>query len=188
MFADYRYLCFVDSRKYAAYDAPMRTVFPEVSAEQLPFIMVGKRYLLARLLFQIAAIVAFVVRMRGGGPIVAPLSIAGTIVLAAGFAIRRWSMSTLGQRFRGFEVRREAAGLETRGPYAMIRHPGYLGLVLMDAGLPLLVGVPWLLLVNLVLVALVLQRIKLEEGLLAGAYPEYTGFAATRKRLVPGIW
>ena len=48
----------------------------------------------------------------------------------------------LGERFRGFETRRETAGLETSGPYAYVRHPGYLALMLTDLGAPLVLGVP----------------------------------------------
>ena len=166
----------------------MKQPFLSVPPEQIPFIMAGKKYLLLRLLLQLFVVALFVVRLRARAPLVTPLSIAGALLMLAGFTIRRWSMSIMGERFRGYEVRREHAGLETRGPYRVIRHPGYLGLILMDAGLPLLVGVPWALIAVVVLIALVVQRIGLEEQLLARAYPEYADFAATRKRLVPGLW
>lgn len=161
---------------------------PPWSPEQLPFILAGKWYLLARLVLQIVLAVIFIVRVRAGVPLVSAVSVAGALLCATGFAIRRWAMRVMGERFRGYEVRREARGLETRGPYALVRHPGYLGLGLMDVALPLLFNIPWGVVLSLVLVALIVRRIRLEEALLANTYAEYRDFRATRKRLIPGVW
>ena len=158
------------------------------SPEQFPFIMAGKWYLLARLVMQIALVAMFIVRWRGGSPLVTRVSMAGAVVFALGFAIRRWAMHVMGERFRGFEVRKEERGLETRGPYAIVRHPGYLGLAMMDIGLPLLLDIRWGVVPAMLLVALVVRRIRLEEPLLLKVYPEYADFAKTRERLIPGVW
>jgi protein-S-isoprenylcysteine O-methyltransferase Ste14 len=158
------------------------------SPEQLPFIMSGKWYLLAWLLVRATLAVLFIGRVWRGEPIVTPLAIAGAVLFTAGFALRRWSMRLMGERFRGYEVRREERGLESRGPYALVRHPGYLGLALMDIGLPLLLNLPWGLVLSMVLIALIVRRITLEEALLVKTYIEYTDFATTRKRLIPGVW
>ena len=99
----------------------MKPPFLSVPPEQIPFIMAGKKYLLLRLLLQLFVFALFVVRMRARAPLVTPAAIAGALLLLAGFTLRRWSMSIMGERFRGYEVRREHAGLETRGPYRVIR-------------------------------------------------------------------
>lgn len=160
----------------------------QVAPEQIPFIWSGKRYLLARLGFQVVVLAAFAVTVYNGRPLVHPLTSVGAGMMLAGFIVRRWAMRQLGERFRGFEVRREDSGLETRGPYAIIRHPGYLGLALMDLGLPLLLGVPMALAAAVIPIAIIIERITLEEQLLARTYREYAAYCATRKRLMPGIW
>jgi protein-S-isoprenylcysteine O-methyltransferase Ste14 len=159
-----------------------------VRPEQLPFIFSGKRYLLARLVVQIVLVVAFIVRFRGGQPLITGGSLAGAVLVAIGFILRRWSMRTMGARFRGFEVRREENGLATNGPYAVVCHPGYLGLMLMDVGLPLVFGVTWGLLLSAALVGLVVHRILLEEHLLRRTYDDYAAYASARKRVLPGVW
>jgi protein-S-isoprenylcysteine O-methyltransferase Ste14 len=116
-------------------------------------------------------------------------SVAGAAVALSGVALRWWSIGTLKERFRGFDVRQDARGVETRGPYAFIRHPGYLALILLDAALPLLLGVPWLLPLALLPIASVVRRIAIEEALLAQTYGEaYTEYRRRTGRLVRGVW
>src|SRR5262245_54980782 len=76
-----------------------------------------------------------------------------------------------------------------RGPYAVIRHPGYLGMI---AGVPLMaigLGSWWGFAFACVYSALILRRVSVEDQFLRAnlsGYPDY----ATRvtSRLVPGIW
>lgn len=159
-----------------------------LSPEQLAFVFSGKRYLLARLVAQLTWIIAFLVRLYTAASLSLPMIVSGAVLVIAGFVVRRWSMCVMGERFRGYEVRREERGLETRGPYAVVRHPGYLGLVLMDVGMPLLVSWPWGLLLSMLLVGLVIQRITIEERALRNVYAEYDAYAAARSRLIPGVW
>jgi hypothetical protein len=91
---------------------------------------------------QIVLVAAFIVRLRAGQPFLTRVPITGATFFATGFILRRWAMRTMGARFRGYEVRRDDNGLATKGPYAVVRHPGYLGLMLMDVGLPLLLNLP----------------------------------------------
>jgi protein-S-isoprenylcysteine O-methyltransferase Ste14 len=115
-------------------------------------------------------------------------TITGATLMAIGFILRRWAMRVMGARFRGYEVRREENGLATNGPYEFVRHPGYLGLVLMDVGLPLLLGVTWGLLLSAALVGLIVHRIRLEEQLLLRTYDDYAAYASARRRVLPGVW
>jgi protein-S-isoprenylcysteine O-methyltransferase Ste14 len=158
------------------------------SPEQLPFIMSGKWYLLTWLLVRAVLAVLFIGRLWRGEPLVTSLSIVGALLFGCGFAVRRWSMRVMGERFRGYEVRREERGLESHGPYALVRHPGYLGLALKDVGLPLLLNLPWGLVLSSLLIALIVRRIRLEEALLVRTYIDYSEFAKTRRRLIPGVW
>lgn len=74
------------------------------------------------------------------------------------------------------------------GVYGFVRHPMYLGAILMFFGAPLLLGSWYGLLAALVLTALLMARILGEEEMLAReleGYREYT--QKVRYRLFPGI-
>jgi len=75
------------------------------------------------------------------------------------------------------------------GVYGFVRHPMYLGAILMFFGAPLLLGSWYGFLAALALTALLMARILGEEKLLSReleGYQEYT--KKVRYRLFPGIW
>lgn len=75
------------------------------------------------------------------------------------------------------------------GPYAFVRHPMYLGVMVMYLASPLALGSYWALLPALLIIPTLVARIINEEKLLDGelaGYPQYK--QVTRYRLVPGIW
>src|SRR5262245_26696132 len=169
--------------------AHVRKLPRSVPAHEMPFVMSGKRYLFVRMLYH-AAVVAWFARAAAVRPAaLASMNVAGLLVMAAGVALRWWSMATLGERFRGFEAKREARGLETSGPYAVIRHPGYLALALTDLGAPLLLGVPAMVALWLGPATLILRQVAIEEPLLAANYPdEWPAYQARSSRLIPRVY
>jgi len=75
------------------------------------------------------------------------------------------------------------------GVYGFVRHPMYLGAILMFFGAPLLLGSWYGILAALALTALLMARILGEEEMLAReleGYREYT--QKVRYRLFPGLW
>ena len=77
----------------------------------------------------------------------------------------------------------------TTGPYALVRHPMYLGAMLMYAASPLALGSYWALIPALVIVPILVVRIVNEEQVLERELPGYPEYRqATRYRLLPGIW
>jgi protein-S-isoprenylcysteine O-methyltransferase Ste14 len=77
----------------------------------------------------------------------------------------------------------------TTGPYALVRHPMYAGAVLLFIGIPLLLGSWYGLAAVLVMVALLVVRIVMEERTLTNELAGYREYAArVRWRLAPGIW
>ncbi|MBB4258964.1 isoprenylcysteine carboxylmethyltransferase family protein [Bradyrhizobium sp. CIR3A] len=75
------------------------------------------------------------------------------------------------------------------GPYAHVRHPMYSGMVLFFAGVPLLLGSWWGLVMVPILVLLFAIRIGIEERTLREGLPGYDDYAArVRYRLIPGVW
>jgi len=76
-----------------------------------------------------------------------------------------------------------------QGPYAVIRHPGYAGMI---AGVPLMaiaLGSWWGFAVASVYALLIANRVVVEDRFLRANLPGYVEYAArVKSRLVPGIW
>ncbi len=75
------------------------------------------------------------------------------------------------------------------GPYALVRHPMYVGALVMLVGVPLALGSLWGLVAIVPMVVVLVARLLDEEKFLAknlAGYEEYQG--KVRHRLVPLIW
>jgi len=127
------------------------------------------------------------------GAAVRPASVAfgiGIAVYLAGFAMRRWSEMTLGRYFTFSVMTSPDQPVVTTGPYRIVRHPGYTGVVLVVIGAGIVSGnwvglVGWTILIVLPL----LYRIRIEETALVAALGDsYRSYAAHHKRLVPLVW
>jgi len=119
-----------------------------------------------------------------------PLFVLGLVLMASGVAFRQWAILSLGRYFT-VDVRvHSGQPVVQSGPYRWVRHPSYTGLLLTLAGVGLALGNWAALLVLFVLPpAGLVHRIRLEERALTEALGEpYRRFAATRARLVPGLW
>ena len=75
------------------------------------------------------------------------------------------------------------------GPYAVIRHPGYAGMI---AGVPLMsiaLGSWWGLISASVYSLLILNRVTVEDRFLRENLPGYIEYTTrVRSRLLPGVW
>jgi len=77
----------------------------------------------------------------------------------------------------------------TTGPYAVVRHPMYVGLSLMMLFAPLALGSWWALIPALTTPPSLMLRIVDEEKALAAELPGYPEYQErVRWRLVPGVW
>jgi protein-S-isoprenylcysteine O-methyltransferase Ste14 len=74
-----------------------------------------------------------------------------------------------------------------RGPYRWVRHPSYTGLVITFVGIGLALG-NWGVLAVVPTAGLVVRIRSEERALLDGLGEPYRRFAASRPRLVPGLW
>jgi protein-S-isoprenylcysteine O-methyltransferase Ste14 len=75
------------------------------------------------------------------------------------------------------------------GPYRYVRHPMYVGIILMFASIALILGSWWALLISGFIAVALVCRTALEDRTLRRELPGYEEFAQqTRYRLVPGVW
>jgi protein-S-isoprenylcysteine O-methyltransferase Ste14 len=115
---------------------------------------------------------------------------AGMVVLLAGLVLRGWSFKVLGQYFTHVVMVSSDQPVITAGPYRVLRHPSYAGVMLAGIGAGL-ASANWadLAVVTLLIVAPLLWRIHIEERALMTTLGErYRSYAAQHKRLVPLVW
>jgi len=111
-------------------------------------------------------------------------------VAVAGSALVTWAM-VVNPFFAGvvrIQHEREHA-VVTHGPYAVVRHPGYLGSIVVTIATPYMLGSQWAVFAAYAVVAFTILRTYLEDRVLLAELPGYRDYAATvRYRLFPGVW
>jgi len=113
----------------------------------------------------------------------------GLIMLVAGMVIRFIAIATLKKNFSGALRIRDDHTLVKNGIYKRVRHPAYLGAILLFTGIPVMVSSPLGFLVMLLLVPYLLHRIKLEEGMMIERFgKEYEDYIRSSKRLIPFVY
>ena len=89
---------------------------------------------------------------------------------------------------RIIEVEKEQEIIST-GPYAIVRHPMYLGQVLLLLLTPLALGSYWAIIPALFIIPILMARIRNEEQILERELKGYQEYMQKIKfRLIPGIW
>jgi protein-S-isoprenylcysteine O-methyltransferase Ste14 len=123
----------------------------------------------------------------GGG---AGLFTLGTVIGWLGLLLRWWSFASLGKYFTVTVRTSEDQPVVEHGPYRVLRHPSYTGLLLTFAGGGLIVD-NWASAAGAVAVLLIalIFRLRIEEHALNEALGgRYQRFAANRARLIPYVW
>jgi protein-S-isoprenylcysteine O-methyltransferase Ste14 len=124
----------------------------------------------------------------GGFPLAA--QIAALIVCALGYALVVWATASnafFSQIVR-IQVERDHT-VATGGPYRYVRHPAYLGAILYELAVPVLLASGWALIASGLNAVLLILRTALEDRTLRSELSGYVDYAGeVRYRLVPGIW
>lgn len=113
--------------------------------------------------------------------------VAGTAVVVAASCWTIWSYLTLGNSFSVGEDLTSDHKLRVIGPYAVVRHPVYLGWLVLTVGLAAVISWSFLVLSPLVVFGAV-RQIPREETRLLRAHPaDFSRYRArTPDRLIPG--
>jgi len=114
----------------------------------------------------------------------------GIAAMLTGLVLRIWASRVLGAFYT--RTLRTAAGqhLIADGPYRLVRHPGYLGNLLLWFGAGVATS-NWIVssAIAFFMVRAYRYRIRAEEAMLADAFPrEYQGYASRTWRLIPFIY
>jgi protein-S-isoprenylcysteine O-methyltransferase Ste14 len=113
------------------------------------------------------------------------VEVASTALILGGMTFALYGLLWLG---RSISIMSEARQLVVGGPYAIVRHPLYLGEQLALIGVALQYISP----VAVALIALQfsfqIYRMGFEEKVLSEAFPEYKAYMARTARLIPGIY
>jgi protein-S-isoprenylcysteine O-methyltransferase Ste14 len=108
-----------------------------------------------------------------------------TALIVGGTAFAIGALLHLG---RSFSLVAEARNLITSGPYAVVRHPLYLGEEIAIVGMALQFISPLTGLLLLLQIACQIYRMGREEEVLTEAFPDYQAYKARTFRVVPGIY
>jgi protein-S-isoprenylcysteine O-methyltransferase Ste14 len=134
--------------------------------------------------FSVGSVVEAFVMAR---PLHLASTVAGALLFACGFAIRRWVLRSLGSLWAIDIDLKPGHHLVTSGPYRFCRHPNYLAMLLEMAGFCLIGNAFYTLAVCFPLYALALAaRIRLEEAALITVLGEqYRAYRRATFALVP---
>jgi len=114
-----------------------------------------------------------------------PWAIAVQVVAAA---LMLWARVTFGARSFHASANPTEGGLVTSGPYRYIRHPIYTAICLFTLAAAL-ASPSWTMFACWVLVAIGSWiRMRTEETLLVGMYPDYRAYAERTQRMIPYIF
>jgi len=130
--------------------------------------------------------------MRGRGDIDGPMLLlavtVGTILIAIGAALVFAGIRGLRTSISPYPKPNDDGYLVTEGVYAYVRHPIYLGLMLVSFGWACAMDSLAALVVAVVFTVFLDLKSRREESWLKAQYPDYVVYAAHTRRFVPYVY
>ena len=118
------------------------------------------------------------------------VTIAGIVMMLLGTALRFWAIVTLGRYFTIDVAVRSRQPVVQTGPYRLVRHPSYSGLLLIMVGMGVALA-NWVSLIVLpacVMIGL-LYRVRVEERALVQVLGQpYVDYMRRTKRFIPFVY
>jgi protein-S-isoprenylcysteine O-methyltransferase Ste14 len=113
---------------------------------------------------------------------------AGAAIVAAGFAFTVWARVHLGTNWSGIVTVKRDHTLITSGPYAIVRHPIYTGLLLAFAGTAIALGEVRGVLAVAIATASLWRKLRLEERWMGEQFGDaYERYRCRVRALVPFV-
>jgi protein-S-isoprenylcysteine O-methyltransferase Ste14 len=116
------------------------------------------------------------------------LQVAGATLLLSGLGVAVWARIHIGRNWGMPMTEKDAPELVTSGPYRLVRHPIYSGLLLAVLGTSLVINIDLLIAFG-VMVAYFVYSALVEERLLTTSFPTaYPSYRARTKMLIPFVF
>ena len=114
----------------------------------------------------------------------------GALAFGVGYAIVLWAMYSNPYFSQVVRIQSERGHVAmTGGPYRLVRHPGYLGMILSMFGAVFLLDSLWGMACFTLYLGLIVTRAALEDRTLRAELPGYSEYAThTKYCLIPGFW
>lgn len=114
----------------------------------------------------------------------------GFLFACVGFILRWTSIIQLKEAFTVDVAVSETQKLKTDGLFKVVRHPSYLGLLLILGGFSLVMGnLLSILIVTIPVIAAILYRISVEESLLKGEFgKKYLDYMGKTRKIIPLVY
>jgi protein-S-isoprenylcysteine O-methyltransferase Ste14 len=121
-----------------------------------------------------------------GLPLWIPLIADGFVLLGYLFILYVFKTNTFASRV--VEIQQDQK-VVTSGPYAVVRHPMYTGMIVLYMASPVALGSLWGLIPAALLIPMLVFRIRNEEALLREELAGYEDYCQNQKyRLIPLLW
>jgi len=116
--------------------------------------------------------------------------IAALVVSALGYSLVVWATASNAFFSQIVRIQSERSHtVATGGPYRFVRHPAYVGTILTELAVPVLLASWWALIPGVLNAVLFVLRTALEDRTLQAELNGYADYACqVRYRLLPGIW
>jgi len=114
-------------------------------------------------------------------------AVVGVALFAAGLGLAVWARVHLGRNWGAPMTRKDQPELVTSGPYGLVRHPIYTGILLAGFGTAVALGWVWLIAVG-VAGTYFLYSATVEERYLAEQFPgAYPAYRRSTRMLIPFV-
>jgi protein-S-isoprenylcysteine O-methyltransferase Ste14 len=112
----------------------------------------------------------------------------GLVFFAVGLGFAVWARMHIGRNWGGPMTQKDDPDLVTSGPYRLVRHPIYSGILV--AGLGTALALSWWWLIAVALAGLYfLYSARIEESFMTDRFPDdYPGYRSSTKMLLPFIF
>ena len=143
----------------------------------------------SRLLVIAMLVVGFALLIKKPALSSTPLFDAGLAITILGLAFTVWARVHLGRLWSGAVTLKEGHQLIRSGPYGIVRHPIYTGLLTASVGTAMARGTIAALFGLLLIFGVCLIKIRAEERLMTEQFPDaYRDYRREVRTLIPFVW